>query len=229
MQNYDVANRIYELRKEKGLSQKELGALIGVSNKAVSKWETGAAVPKTETIIKLASALGITAEELLCGKRTEAENLNTLGALSDKTANIFLQSKLNDYETDKKSNEYKNAKIYFISVICMFIAVTIIFIVLYIMGNNIYPLFLIETENSLSLKEVILSSVVMSYIFCSVYTGISVFISFIKKIPVWVTAVLLVIFPITFLFIEITGMIMVIPEIIMSVKAIIKKGKNKNG
>lgn len=53
MQNYDVANRIYEIRKEKGLSQKELGALIGVSNKAVSKWETGAAVPKTKTIINV--------------------------------------------------------------------------------------------------------------------------------------------------------------------------------
>lgn len=68
MQNYDVGNRIYELRKEKGLSQKELGALIGVSNKAVSKWETGASAPKTETIINLAAVLGVTAEELLCGK-----------------------------------------------------------------------------------------------------------------------------------------------------------------
>ena len=36
MANYELSNRIYELRIQKGLSQKELGAILGVSNKAVS-------------------------------------------------------------------------------------------------------------------------------------------------------------------------------------------------
>jgi hypothetical protein len=35
-----LGDTIYRLRKEKGLSQSELGELVGVSNKAVSKWET---------------------------------------------------------------------------------------------------------------------------------------------------------------------------------------------
>lgn len=119
---------VYELRREKGLSQKELGALIGVSNKAVSKWETGASAPKTETIIKLAAVLGVTAEELLCGKQQEFENLNTLEALSNKIANMYLQEKLREYEKDNADKACKKAKTYLICVFSLFIAVTIIFI-----------------------------------------------------------------------------------------------------
>lgn len=65
MANYELSNRIYELRTQRGLSQKELGAILGVSNKAVSKWETGTAIPKTETLIKLAEVFEISTEELL--------------------------------------------------------------------------------------------------------------------------------------------------------------------
>lgn len=65
MANYELSNRIYELRTQKGLSQKELGAILGVSNKAVSKWETGTALPKTETLIKLAKVFDVSTEELL--------------------------------------------------------------------------------------------------------------------------------------------------------------------
>ena len=74
MANYELSNRIYELRTQKGLSQKELGAILGVSNKAVSKWETGTAIPKTETLIKLAEVFEISAEELL-GFACKDENI----------------------------------------------------------------------------------------------------------------------------------------------------------
>ena len=74
MANYELSNRIYELRTQKGLSQKELGAILGVSNKAVSKWETGTAIPKTETLIKLAEVFEISAEELI-GFACKDENI----------------------------------------------------------------------------------------------------------------------------------------------------------
>ena len=74
MANYELSNRIYELRIQKGLSQKELGAILGVSNKAVSKWETGTAIPKTETLIKLAEVFEISTEELL-GSVCKDENI----------------------------------------------------------------------------------------------------------------------------------------------------------
>ncbi|MBQ3938018.1 MAG: helix-turn-helix transcriptional regulator, partial [Clostridia bacterium] len=64
-----IGNFIYELRREKGWTQKELGDLLGVTNKAVSKWETGAALPRVEYLRDLASVLGCTQEELFLGRR----------------------------------------------------------------------------------------------------------------------------------------------------------------
>lgn len=64
MNNYTFGNYICNLREKKGLSQAELGKILGVSNKAVSKWETGASYPSTEIMLPLAQALGTTIEEL---------------------------------------------------------------------------------------------------------------------------------------------------------------------
>ena len=60
-----LGETIYKLRKEKGLSQAELGALVGVSNKAVSKWETDEANPDIQSLPLVAEALGVTLDELL--------------------------------------------------------------------------------------------------------------------------------------------------------------------
>ena len=64
MNNYSFGNYICSLREKKGLSQSELGERLGVSNKAVSKWENGGAYPSTELMLPLAEALGVTIEEL---------------------------------------------------------------------------------------------------------------------------------------------------------------------
>ena len=66
---FAIGNFIYELRREKGWTQKELGDLLGVTNKAVSKWETGAALPRVEYLRDLAAILGCTQEELFLGRR----------------------------------------------------------------------------------------------------------------------------------------------------------------
>ncbi|MDR2971716.1 MAG: helix-turn-helix domain-containing protein [Bacteroidales bacterium] len=59
-----MGETIYRLRKEKGLSQSELGKLIGVSNKAVSKWETYEANPDITLLPVLAQALRVSVDEL---------------------------------------------------------------------------------------------------------------------------------------------------------------------
>ena len=66
---FAIGNFIYELRTEKGWTQKELGDMLGVTNKAVSKWETGAAMPRIEYLRDLAVILGCTQEELFLGRR----------------------------------------------------------------------------------------------------------------------------------------------------------------
>ncbi len=68
--NIEIANRLVNLRKEKGLSQEQLAEKIGVSRQAVSKWERSEASPDTDNIILLARLYNISLDELL---RTEDE------------------------------------------------------------------------------------------------------------------------------------------------------------
>ena len=65
MRDYSFGNLISALRERCGLSQYQLGALVGVSDKAVSKWENGASKPRTDTIRKLAEVLHVSIDELL--------------------------------------------------------------------------------------------------------------------------------------------------------------------
>lgn len=65
MNDYDFGNRLLALRTSAGLSQARLGSMLGVSDKAVSKWENGKAKPGTDVIRKLAAALRIPVEDLL--------------------------------------------------------------------------------------------------------------------------------------------------------------------
>jgi len=65
MRDYKFGTRIYNLRKGKGLSQSELGDIVGVSNKAVSKWETGEAKPAIPQLIKLSKIFDVSMDEIL--------------------------------------------------------------------------------------------------------------------------------------------------------------------
>lgn len=62
---------IAELRKEKKLTQKKLGEILNVSEKAISKWETGVYSPDLTILNKLSVVFDISLEELLEGKRKE--------------------------------------------------------------------------------------------------------------------------------------------------------------
>ena len=75
---YAIGNFIYELRQRKGLTQKQLGDMVGVTNKAVSKWETGAALPRIEYLRAIAAALGCTEEELFLGRLSESDATETV-------------------------------------------------------------------------------------------------------------------------------------------------------
>lgn len=64
----NMADLIAERRKEKGMTQKQLADKLGITDKAVSKWERGNGQPDISYLEPLAEALGITVSELLKGK-----------------------------------------------------------------------------------------------------------------------------------------------------------------
>ena len=61
-------------RKEKGLTQMQLAEKLNITNRAVSKWETGKSCPDTSIMLELCDILGITVNELLSGERISMEN-----------------------------------------------------------------------------------------------------------------------------------------------------------
>ena len=73
LDNLEFANKIYTLRCEKGISQKELGEMLGVSNKAVSKWENGDSIPKTATLVKIAEIFELDISELMGAQPKEVK------------------------------------------------------------------------------------------------------------------------------------------------------------
>ncbi len=78
MRDYVFGNLVTKLRTELGFSQFQLGKLIGVSDKAVSKWENGNAKPRIATCCRLADILGVSLDELLSAagyaRRTQMES-----------------------------------------------------------------------------------------------------------------------------------------------------------
>lgn len=73
MDKYRFGDFIYNKRKALGLTQDELGRKLGVTNKAVSKWETGETLPDIQILEMLAGALNVTIDELLTQKAPEVE------------------------------------------------------------------------------------------------------------------------------------------------------------
>ncbi len=72
MENH-TGSFIAQRRKELGMTQRQLAEKLGVTNKAVSKWETGQGMPDVGMLLELSRVLQVTVEEILEGKAIEKE------------------------------------------------------------------------------------------------------------------------------------------------------------
>ena len=76
MNSYITGAAIRQLREARGMTQGELGETIGVSGKAVSRWETGKGLPDITLLEPLAQALGVSVMELLSGEPITNQNIS---------------------------------------------------------------------------------------------------------------------------------------------------------
>lgn len=74
MQSYITGPAIRQFREEKRITQAQLAQQIGVSDKAVSKWETGKGLPDISLVEPLAAALGVSIPELMNGEQIINKN-----------------------------------------------------------------------------------------------------------------------------------------------------------
>ena len=65
---------IAQVRKEKNMTQAQLAEKLFISNKTVSKWETGKGMPEVSLMLPLCEALGINVNELLTGEKIPQKN-----------------------------------------------------------------------------------------------------------------------------------------------------------
>ena len=90
---------ISQKRKEKSLTQEQLAEKLGVSNKTVSKWETGKCMPDYSVVKTLCDELEITVAELMDGEKSEEKSVRTYDEeqimdLLKKTQNLEKQKEL---------------------------------------------------------------------------------------------------------------------------------------
>ena len=117
MNNEKTGMLIAQIRKEKGLTQKQFADRIGVSNATISKWETAKGFPDISLIEPLAEVLDISVSEIIAGERLES---------SPKTDDII--SDLVDISINEQN---RKKKIY-----NWIIAITVAILYLIINGNT---------------------------------------------------------------------------------------------
>ena len=76
MNQIKIGRFIAECRKKANLTQMQLAEKLGITDKAISKWERGIAMPDTSIMLELCDILGISVNELLSGEKINMENNN---------------------------------------------------------------------------------------------------------------------------------------------------------
>lgn len=118
MNTVKTGSFISQLRKEKGLTQKQLADALGVTDKAVSRWETAKNYPDIELLEQIAQFFDVTVNELLEGKRIPKENL----------ADISENQVVEQIKNNKKSK--KKYQLTIAIILCMIMALFSLLVVL---------------------------------------------------------------------------------------------------
>jgi len=76
MEQVKIGKFIAACRKKANLTQMQLAEKLGITDRAVSKWETGKAMPDSSIMLELCDALKISVNDLLCGEVVAMNNYN---------------------------------------------------------------------------------------------------------------------------------------------------------
>ena len=88
-----------ELRKEKGMTQEQLGERLGVSNKTISRWETGNYMPPVDCLNMLSDIYDISINEILAGERVSGD---VFAKIAEQNITVTLKELEKDYQNFEK-------------------------------------------------------------------------------------------------------------------------------
>ena len=130
MDQLKIGKFIADCRKKANLTQMQLAEKLGITDKAVSKWERGVAMPDTSIMLELCDILSISVNELLSGEKINMENDN------QKTEQLLLDM--------AKELEKKNKAVWSSMWIIMIISITVliagIFIAAFLIPEGVWQL-----------------------------------------------------------------------------------------
>lgn len=107
-------------RKEKNMTQADLAQIIGVTDKAVSRWERGIGFPDINTLEPLANALGISVLELMRSEKSDMENKN-----SSLTENEVTEMMANAVEMAKENQKQDKISVWLGAIVTVVVAVLV--------------------------------------------------------------------------------------------------------
>ncbi len=123
----NIADRIQNLRKTKGLSQEELADAIGVSRQAVSKWESEQTTPDLEKIVLMSELFEVTTDYLLKGIEPVQEK-------EHKTVGDILEQKILTEDNGKRTKKILK---YIFYVFLGVLGVDLVSLIIYLIVNGI--------------------------------------------------------------------------------------------
>lgn len=88
-----------DLRNEKGMTQEQLGEKLGVSNKTISRWETGKYMPPVDCLNMLSDIYNISINEILGGERASGDEFTKI---AEENITVTLKGVEKNYQTFKK-------------------------------------------------------------------------------------------------------------------------------
>ena len=96
MDQIKIGKFIAAKRKERNLTQEKLAEKLGITDRAVSKWETGKSLPDASIMLELCGLLGITVNDLLSGEEVTMEKIN------EKTEKNLIEMVRQKEEADRR-------------------------------------------------------------------------------------------------------------------------------
>ena len=204
---YKVGNFILSLRTEKGLSQTQLGMILGVTNKAVSKWENGDNQPEAAMLYTLASIFGVEVDELLNGERKK-----TVDKTEVEKENMFLKLRLQEAE----AKERRESRIFFLTTFYLLTVVLVYFALVWVAFSRLAH----YNTPSLVLNFFIglLVYITVPIILAAFITGIQCLLILVRRSNPVLIIIMLALLPITLAVLELVGFALLIPMLIKNKK-----------
>lgn len=126
----DFNNRLYQLRKQKGLSQEELANRLNVSRQTVSKWEVGDSTPDMEKLVAMSDLFNVSLDKLVMGKEDEVKfQQPTKSDLATVLSNKVL--------TDNNKKKAKNILKILAIIAAAILAIDVVSMIIYFAVNGV--------------------------------------------------------------------------------------------